>query len=207
MKRKSPIRHVVQTHKRQGKTIQKFLRGKGQKTLKIAKPTIQKPTTKHFIVKYETFCKGGIYGDGIWVKDSTNCFVPNKKDILIDLQSHYIGKPPEMRITKTELQAPPEKRLKPLLDVDTRTRSRMDRGYILDQIQIEDINLPPLRSTERFEDNIKKMKATQSVPPVHLSPTPSGKFEIEDGVHRIHVAKKLGYKSIPALVYYGRLNE
>lgn len=195
--RKSPVRHIVHAHKRQGKTIQKYPRGKGQKQFKIATPTIQKPTLKHYIVKYKCTFK-----DGTFNFDTTNCFVNSEKDIIKDLEKSFIT-PPKIEIVKVELQSPPEKRLKPLLDVDTRTRSRMEKGYILDYIQIKDINLPPLRSKERLEDNLKQMKDTQATPPVHLSPAPNGRFEIEDGVHRIYAAKELGYKSIPALINYG----
>lgn len=38
MKRKTPVRHIVRTHKRQGRTINHYIRGKGSKKLKIANP-------------------------------------------------------------------------------------------------------------------------------------------------------------------------
>lgn len=48
-KRKSPIRHRVRTHKRIGKTVNSFIRGSGQKTLKIANPII----TKNISITYD----------------------------------------------------------------------------------------------------------------------------------------------------------
>ena len=43
--KKSPIKHKVKSHKREGKTVQSFTRGKGSKT-KISKPTIRKKSKK-----------------------------------------------------------------------------------------------------------------------------------------------------------------
>lgn len=43
MKRKSPIRHKVRSHKRLGKPIKEFFRGKGQKKIsrKRGRPSLQ----------------------------------------------------------------------------------------------------------------------------------------------------------------------
>jgi len=196
--RKSPIKHQVRQHKHMGKTVKTFTRGKGQKLINISNPTITKSQLKHYVIKYKAIHKNGTLN-----YDTTNVYVLNKKDLIKELQKDYIGTPPKIEIVWAELQAPSAPRLKPLLDIDSRTRNRMNRGYILDNISISDINLEPVRSSIRFNDNYKQMKATKSVPPVHLSPTPDLRFNVEDGVHRIHSAIKLGYKSIPALILYG----
>lgn len=44
--RKTPIKHKVHQHKRKGRTIHSYVRGKGTKTLRLAKPTIKR--TIHF---------------------------------------------------------------------------------------------------------------------------------------------------------------
>jgi hypothetical protein len=201
--RKSPIRHLVRSHRRKGKFVQHYVRGdtsvvrQNAGKYKLANPTITKPQLKHFVVRYE------VLQDGIWRRDTTNCFVKSKNAIIKDLRSSYIGKPPAIRIISTKLQTLPKPRLKALLDVDTRTQSRMERGYVLDNVSISLINLPPIRSQERLEDNYQKIKTTKAMPPAHLHLLPNGRYEIDDGVHRIHAALKLGYDSVPILIKYG----
>ena len=196
--RKTPIRHFVRKHQHSGKTVNLYWRGQGSSSMRIASPIIKTPKLNHYIVKYKA-----THRDGTFNFDTTNSYVKNKKDLIRELQSGYCGTPPIIEIIWAKLQTPPAPTLKPLLDADTRTQSRMNRGYILTNVNISDINVKPIRNTMRFDDNYTQMKATKSVPPIYLTPVSGGRFEIEDGVHRTQSAIKLGYTSIPALVYYG----
>ena len=163
----------------------------------------KKPKFKHYVVRYRTTWKSKRTN-----VDSTNCFVESKKDIVSNILEKSYGhipkrKQPKIKIIKAELQTPLKPRLKAFLDIDNRTRSRMKRGYILDYVRILDIDLPPVRRQLRFSDNYKKMKITKGMPPAHLHLMPNGRYKIDDGVHRIHAAKKLGYDRVPILIKYG----
>ena len=48
-KRKSPIKHKVQTHKRDGKVVHSYIRGRGLKKLKLAIPTIEYSKPKYVL--------------------------------------------------------------------------------------------------------------------------------------------------------------
>lgn len=48
MKRKSPIKHHVKSYKRKGKLVHDYLRGSGQKTQKVATPTVKPKTAMLF---------------------------------------------------------------------------------------------------------------------------------------------------------------
>jgi len=201
-KRKSPIKHKVNSHRRNGKSVDSYLRGKGFP--KIAEPTVPIPEIKHYVVRYRTTWK-----DGRTNVDSTNVFVRSEKNIIQDIfEKHYSHiqphKQPKIEIIKAKFQPPPKPRLRALLDIDNRTRFRLKRGYILEYIKISDIDLPPIRKKLRFDDNYKKMKATKGMPPAHLYLV-RGKYKIEDGVHKIHAAKALGYDRVPILIKYRRL--
>lgn len=91
----------------------------------------------------------------------------------------------------------------PLLDVDMRTRPRMQRGYKLMYVDIRDIELPHAWNRIRLDDNLSKIRATKSMPPVHLVfRRDKGKYVVEDGIHRIYAAMSLGYPRVPALVLW-----
>ena len=56
MPRKSPIKHKVKTHTREGKKVDSFIRGKGSKNLKFANPNpikSKKETIKNFIESHK----------------------------------------------------------------------------------------------------------------------------------------------------------
>lgn len=206
MNRKSPTKHIVKRHLRKGKSVPNYWRGQGSAEVRriLADPTIKTTHEKQYSVWYNVKGKDSKLWWG--APDSCTVFARNVQDVKQQLSNKFdhiaLEKRPEIVVVKYKLEALLAKRLKPLLDVDTRTRSRMDRGYMLSEINLADINIPPVRSEGRLQDNLQHIKKSKGVPPIHLTPK-SGKFEIEDGVHRVHAAQKLGYKSIPALVYYG----
>jgi len=90
---------------------------------------------------------------------------------------------------------------KALMDVDPRIRGRLQRGYTFSpSVPISDILLEPAWNKLRLEDNLKKLKKTGAMPPVllHLD-LKTQKYRIEDGIHRIHAGKRLGYTHVPAV--------
>ena len=100
------------------------------------------------------------------------------------------------RHTTERLAAP-----KPLMDVDTHVHGRLARGYVFENVMISDINLPPIWNKLRYEDNRKRLKQSESMPPVFLSFQGRKPAEVEDGIHRIHAAKDEGYTQVPAIVW------
>lgn len=87
-----------------------------------------------------------------------------------------------------------------LMDVDLRVRGRMKRGYTFHSaVPIVEINLPKPWSKARLESNLKLMRKTKATPPVLLHHV-RGRYEIEDGIHRINAAKRLGFSHIPAVI-------
>jgi len=90
------------------------------------------------------------------------------------------------------------------MDFDPRVRGRLKRDperYSFEIVPISQISLKEAWNDIRLADNLKKIKASSKVPPVFLH-FRNAEFHVEDGLHRINVAKILGYTHIPAIVTY-----
>jgi len=91
-----------------------------------------------------------------------------------------------------------------LMDVDRRAASRLERDsdtYKLEDVPISQINLRKAWNEHRYKDNLYYLRVTGGMPPVLLHfDEKTGKFNIEDGIHRVHAAKDLGYTQVPAIV-------
>jgi len=108
------------------------------------------------------------------------------------------------------------------MDEDPRVRARLKGDYerakleyeqhgdwyetIFENVPISEIELPPPWHSLRYEDNLKRLKETDSMPPVMLYYDDEEKrYKITDGIHRINAAKyasagaSVNQKNIPTL--------
>jgi len=109
-----------------------------------------------------------------------------------------------------------------LMDVDPRARSRLRldieearRQYrefgewyeyvFVPMVPIAQIELTPVWNRLRYEDNKKRLSDTGKMPPVFLHFNDTTQiYMVEDGMHRIHAAKDLGYTHVPAVASHRR---
>jgi hypothetical protein len=120
-------------------------------------------------------------------------------------------KPPE--VTKQSIltgEGPKEKKLGWSVpdsaheDVKQRNAEDEDQEASIEDIPIEDIDLPPPRDSGRTASVKEGMKAGAAMPPARGGYQPNGKFALDDGVHRINAAKEAGATHIPALTFKPR---
>jgi len=97
-----------------------------------------------------------------------------------------------------------KKHPKPLMHVDVRVLGRLRTNpnvYSLEIVPISQIELRKPWNKFRLKDNLAKIKTTKAMPPVWLHfDEKLLRFQVEDGIHRINVAKQLGFTHVPAIV-------
>lgn len=72
-------------------------------------------------------------------------------------------------------------------------------------VLISEIDLPPVWNTYRYEDAKARLQKTNAMPPIMLYYNElTGKYGIEDGIHRTHAAEDLDYTHVPAVATYKR---
>ena len=68
-------------------------------------------------------------------------------------------------------------------------------------VPLTDINLPDAWHPGRLKAVLEAIDAGKSLPPVRLDrPSPGGKWEISDGIHRTNSSKLRGFTHVPAIV-------
>jgi hypothetical protein len=82
--------------------------------------------------------------------------------------------------------------------------SESDDIYVKRQFEfiiIKDIKYK-MWNIDRYYDNYKKISDTKTTIPIEVEYIKENKYKIIDGNHRCYVCNELGYKKIPAYVYY-----
>lgn len=104
----------------------------------------------------------------------------------------------------------PRENHKPRINYERAWKDYREDGFwfedVLEYIPIDQINVPEVWNSNRYEDNKKWLERTGALPPIKVS-LHNGKYEIGDGIHRTNVARDAGYKYIPAIVTYKRTTE
>jgi hypothetical protein len=154
MTRKSPIRHRVKQHTRQGRIVNSFVRGKGSRTQKVVNSSPKKLVTK---IKEKKFL-GKIGGMKVYLANTV-------KMIYVPLSY------------QKKLEASHEE-----VNMDKITRKWNPPKWWIEE---------------------EKRTKEKGMPPAHLHLMSNGRYKVDDGVHRIHAAKKHGYDSVPILIKYG----
>lgn len=95
------------------------------------------------------------------------------------------------------------RRLKNLNDPEGQREEAREYGVYtkteIKLIPIKDIQLPPVWGPEKYEQAKKLIEAGKPLDPINVSRSGS-KWLIQDGIHRTHASKDLGFTHVPAFV-------
>jgi hypothetical protein len=95
--------------------------------------------------------------------------------------------------------------VKPRINYDRAWQDFTEDGYwwedCLEYIPIDQIDIPEVWNQHRYDNNKQWLEKTGKFPPIRAWFDDEKKmYGIGDGIHRVNVAKDLGYTHIPALV-------